>query len=216
LITGRVFRCEIHTGLNPKPTALWLVSVFACAVVVTRSHFVADMSAFLPRKPTAQQQILVDEVTRGSLSRTLLLGIEGATVAQRALLSRELAQSMHRSGNFALISNGESSDEESEAELLLRYRYLLSRRVTPERFTVAGLHQAIASNIENLAGLCNLVIRHGAAIRVERALEGKAGAKPGESRMLPSRQRASMSARLQIRRQKPTSTQLVCVLHDCQ
>ena len=134
------------------PTALWLVSVFACAVVVVRSHFVADMSAFLPRKPTAQQQILVDEVTRGSLSRTLLLGIEGATVAQRALLSRELAQSMHRSGNFALISNGESSDEESEAELLLRYRYLLSRRVTPERFTVAGLHQAIASNIENLAG----------------------------------------------------------------
>ncbi len=23
--TGWVFRCEIHTGLNPKPTALWLV-----------------------------------------------------------------------------------------------------------------------------------------------------------------------------------------------
>jgi len=134
------------------PTALWLVLVLACAVVVARSHFVADMSAFLPRKPTAQQQILVDEVTRGSLSRTLLLGIEGATVAQRALLSRELAQSMRGSGNFALIGNGENTDESREAELLLRYRYLASRRVTPDRFTVAGLHQAIASNIENLAG----------------------------------------------------------------
>ena len=102
------------------PTALWLVLVLACAVVVARSHFVADMSAFLPRKPTAQQQILVDEVTRGSLSRTLLLGIEGATVAQRALLSRELAQSMRGSGNFALIGNGENTDESREAELLLR------------------------------------------------------------------------------------------------
>jgi predicted exporter len=134
------------------PTALWLVLVLGCAVVVASSNFVADMSAFLPRKPTAQQQILVDEVTRGSLSRTLLLGIEGATVAQRALLSRELEQSMRQSGSFSLVSNGESSDEKSEGELLLRYRYLLSRRVTLERFTVAGLHEAIASNIDNLAG----------------------------------------------------------------
>jgi predicted exporter len=134
------------------PTVLWLLSVLACALVVGHSHFVADMSAFLPRNPTAQQQILVDEVTRGSLSRTLLIGIEGGTASQRAALSHALAQSMRGSGDFALVSNGENSDEKSEAELFLRYRYLMSPRVDPERFTVEGLHRAIAAGIDGLTG----------------------------------------------------------------
>jgi predicted exporter len=123
----------------------------AAAVVVARSHFVADMSAFLPRSPTAQQQLLVDQVTRGALSRTLLLGIEGGTAGNRAELSRELGRRMRDSGQFDIVSNGSDVDEKEVGEIFLRYRYFLSDKVTSDRFTVAGLHTAIAASIDNLS-----------------------------------------------------------------
>ncbi len=134
------------------PLALWLGAMVAAAGVVAQSHFVADMSAFLPRSPTAQQQLLVDQITRGALSRTLLIGIEGATPQERARLSRELGQSLRASGRFDLVGNGEASDERAAGEIFLRYRYLVSGAVTADRFTVAGLHQAIGDSIDALSG----------------------------------------------------------------
>ena len=41
--------------------ALWLVFLLVCGVVISRTHFTTDLSAFLPRTPTPEQQLLMDQ-----------------------------------------------------------------------------------------------------------------------------------------------------------
>lgn len=134
-----------------SPVAAWLLAMLVGAGIILNSRFVADMSAFLPKNPTAQQQILVDQLTKGPLSRTLLMGIEGGTLEQRAALSRAFVASVRETATFDVISNGESADSEQGAALFMKYRYVLSPAVTAERFTVEGLNQAITQTIMNLS-----------------------------------------------------------------
>ena len=57
--------------------AAWLVAMAACLWIVAHTDFTADMSAFLPKNPSREQQLLVDQLKDGALSRMLLIGIEG-------------------------------------------------------------------------------------------------------------------------------------------
>ena len=57
-----------------RALTIWLLAMLAGAIVVWNSHFSADMSFFLPAKPTAEQQVLVDQLKEGVVSR--LLGID--------------------------------------------------------------------------------------------------------------------------------------------
>ena len=57
---------------------LWIAGLVVCGVIVGRTHFTADLSAFLPRAPTAEQKVLVDQLKDGAVSRLVLIGIEGA------------------------------------------------------------------------------------------------------------------------------------------
>ena len=45
----------------PVAIGLWLAGLVLSAIVITRTEFTADMSAFLPRSPTPVQQILVQD-----------------------------------------------------------------------------------------------------------------------------------------------------------
>lgn len=69
---------------------LWLLAMLAGAAIVWNSRFTADMSFFLPAHPTAEQQVLVDQLKEGVVSRLLMIAVDGGNSAQRAALSREL------------------------------------------------------------------------------------------------------------------------------
>jgi predicted exporter len=71
---------------------LWLIFLLACAGIISRTHFTTDLSAFLPRSPTPEQQLLMDQLSDGLASRLILVGIEGANAPTRAWLSRQVAQ----------------------------------------------------------------------------------------------------------------------------
>ena len=58
--------------------ALWVVGLLIAGSVIMRTEFSTDMSAFLPRSPVPAQQILVDQLREGVVSRLVLLAIEGA------------------------------------------------------------------------------------------------------------------------------------------
>jgi predicted exporter len=152
-------------GVFPEPSKgarailIWLLALTACATIVWRSHFTADMSAFLPKNPTPQQQLLVEQLKEGNLSRLLLIGIEGADAAGRARLSKDLAVRLQASGEFASIRNGDAAAMARDREILFRYRYLLSPSVNAERFSVAGLHQSVADSIDLLASPAGLMIK---------------------------------------------------------
>jgi predicted exporter len=138
---------------------LWLLALAVAGVVVARARFIADLSAFLPRAPTAEQQVLVDQLRDGAVSRLILVGIEGADAATRAALSRALARQLRSSPEFTAVGNGEDDLSPRQRELLFADRYLLSPAVDAERFTVQGLHAAIADSIDLLASPAGMMLK---------------------------------------------------------
>jgi len=123
--------------------ALWLVCV-ACAIVVTaRTHYVADLSAFLPSAPTAEQAVLLDQLRSGVAARLVLVGIEGGTLPERTGASLKFAAALRQSGAFESVHNGDNSQFEATGKFLFDHRYQLSPAVDAQRFTVDGIRTAI-------------------------------------------------------------------------
>ncbi len=136
--------------------SLWLLLLALSALVVARARYSADLSAFLPRSPSATQQLLVQQLQDGLASRLILIGIEGADGATRAQLSRQLAAALRAHGEFVSVSNGEAASEDRDREFVFQHRYQLSAAVTEQRFSVAGLRSAIADNLELMASPAGL------------------------------------------------------------
>jgi predicted exporter len=130
--------------------ALWLALLALCLWIAVHAQYVADMSAFLPRSPTPAQQILVDQLKEGVVSRVLLVGIEGADAPTLARLSNALAQRLSQSPELAYVNNGNEERLTADGEFLYRHRYQLSPGVTAERFTVEGLRDALSEDLDQL------------------------------------------------------------------
>src|SRR6185312_6644813 len=116
-------------------TLVWAVLAAVAVVVVARAHYTTDLSAFLPRTPTAAQRLLVDQLRDG------------------------LAARLRRDSQFVSVNNGESAVTDRDRRFLFEHRYLLSDTVTPERFTVAGLKEAIQDTIDLLASPAGLLAK---------------------------------------------------------
>lgn len=139
---------------------VWLVFVFACISVISRTDFTADLSAFLPRSPTPAQEILVEQLRSGAVSRLILVGIEGGTAEALAQASRRLAASLRRQEDFALLANGEDAVSDRDRDFLWRNRYLLSPAVRPERFSAQGLREGLEANLQLLGSPAGMFVRH--------------------------------------------------------
>lgn len=139
--------------------AIWLATLFACMLVIVQTRFVADMSAFMPSAPSERQQLLMDQLRDGVIARLIMIGIEGGDPAERARLSRELAANLRKTQLFVGIQNGEADAQENDRAYIFDNRYLLSPGVTPERFTIEGLHTSIANSIEALSGNSGLILK---------------------------------------------------------
>jgi predicted exporter len=132
-------------------TVLWAVLAALAGLVVARATYTADLSAFLPRSPTAAQQLLVDQLRDGIASRLIIGAIEGADAATRARMSLAIVRRLHADNAFTSINNGESVAMERDRKFLFEHRYALSDSVTAERFTTAGLASAIQETLDLLA-----------------------------------------------------------------
>ncbi|MBO9650226.1 MAG: transporter [Variovorax sp.] len=130
---------------------LWLLLLAVGVAVIARSHFSADLSAFLPKSPDARQRLLIEQLQSGIASRTIFIGIEGGKdAAQRAEVSRSVATAMRKGGLFDQVQNGDTSEWKESGTWVFDHRYLLSSEVTPDRFTVEGLRDAIVDTLSLL------------------------------------------------------------------
>lgn len=145
------------TARGRVAVALWLAFVVVCVGLVSRAHFTADLSAFLPRAPSAEQQLLVDQLKSGIASRLILIGIEGGSAAQRTQASRSLAGRLRSDPQFLHTANGETVGLERDQQVLFDNRYQLSPAVGPARFSVEGLEAAVADSIDQLASSTGLL-----------------------------------------------------------
>jgi len=138
---------------------IWLLAMLAGAAVVWNSHFSADMSFFLPARPSAAQQVLVDQLKEGVVTRLLMVAIEGGDAAQRAAVSRQLHGRLEKLPEFVSVQNGQAGNLNADRDFLFRHRYLLSPAVKPERFTVDGLRESIANSVDLLASPAGMMIK---------------------------------------------------------
>lgn len=126
---------------------IWLAAMALGLWLCARASYVADLSAFLPSSPTAEQRVLLEQLKNGATARVLMIGIRGGTSQARADASRRLAASLRASGAFEAVHNGEDGDQEMLGRLLFERRYLLSPGVEPARFSVEGLRDAIDETV---------------------------------------------------------------------
>src|ERR1700722_6140857 len=146
-------------GRRAGVAALWLCCVAAASIIVARAHYITDLSAFLPAKPTPKQQLLVDQLRDGPTSRLILVAIEQGDAGTRAPIPAAMAARLRRDRLFTGVNNGEPVSAERDRDFLFRHRYLLSDQVIPARFSAAGLHAAIADTIDDLASPAGLLLK---------------------------------------------------------
>jgi predicted exporter len=136
----------------------WIAFLGLCILVIARADFSADLSAFLPRSPTPAQQVLVDELRDGVVSRLILIGIEGADREPLAAASRALASTLDGDPAFVYVANGTQDRLRTDGELLIRHRYLLSPNMTAARFTTEGLREALERQLDLLSGTAGTLV----------------------------------------------------------
>ncbi|KWF02530.1 MMPL family transporter [Burkholderia pseudomultivorans] len=145
--------------LQRRAVLVWLLALVACGIAISRASFTADLSAFLPCSPSAGQQVLVDQLRDGIVSRLILVAIDGGDAATRAALSRRVAGTLRVDPQFAAVNNGEAVNEARDRQFVFEHRYLLSPAVTPQRFSAAGLHQALGDSLDLLSSSAGLVAK---------------------------------------------------------
>lgn len=137
----------------------WLALLLACVVVISRTQFSTDLSAFLPRSPSPAQQILVEQLRDGVVSRLILIGIEGNAPQARAQASKRLAARLRKDDSFAAVNNGEDVGSGKDRDFLWRNRYLLSPAVTPDHFSPAAMREALEENLQRLGSPAGVLLR---------------------------------------------------------
>lgn len=138
---------------------VWLLAVVICVGVVARTHLRTDMTAFLPRSASAAQQVLTEQVSNGAASHLILLGIEGAPPQILVAVSKSMAARLRPDAAFVDVSNGDDASFAGVRDFVWRNRYVLSAGITADRFTVTGLHAALANDLEMLGSDVGMLIK---------------------------------------------------------
>lgn len=162
--------------------AAWLALVLVCVGVIARTQFSADLSAFLPRSPTPVQQVLVEQLRDGVVSRLILIAIEGGAPAALAQTSTRLAAALRQQQeSFAAINNGAETGLTRDREFLWNNRYLLSPAVSAGHFSGAALRVALEENLQLLGSPAGVLVRRmlpndpgGELLRLVERFEGQA------------------------------------------
>jgi predicted exporter len=141
------------------PLLIWVACVVFAAYVVARARYITDLSAFLPANPTAEQQLLVDQLRDGPASRLILIALEGGDAASRARASVAAAAKLRHDPEFTVVNNGDLAAAPRDREFLFQHRYLLSDSVNVERFSGQGLRAAISDTVDNLASPAGLLFK---------------------------------------------------------
>jgi predicted exporter len=138
---------------------IWLAAMGLGLILLWNTRFSADVSFFLPSKPTPEQQVMVDQLREGAVSRLLMLSISGGDADQRADASRALRAALAGNDTLATVQNGEAEAMDAARDFLLDHRYQLSNAVTPERFSVEGLRSAVNNSVDMLSSSVGLLFK---------------------------------------------------------
>lgn len=126
----------------------WALAMALGGWLASQTRFTTDLSFFLPSRPSAEQQVLVEQLREGVVSRLIMVAVAGGDSAARAERSRALRERLAADADFVSVQNGELDAFDHELALLQRHRYTLSPAVDETRFTPEGLRDAILDTID--------------------------------------------------------------------
>jgi len=139
------------TGARRWVLLAWMLVVLGCGAMISRTRFVHDLSAFLPRSPSPQQALLVEQLRDGVVSRLVLVAIEGVEPASLAHTSKELAAALRGHPAFVSVDNGAMLTLARDRDIVWHYRYFLSPGTRAARFSTAGLRESLEEGLDLLA-----------------------------------------------------------------
>jgi predicted exporter len=137
-----------HVGAR---IVIWLAVLGISLWLGLRSEFRADISAFLPRNPTPDQQLLVDQLKDGAVSRLILVAVDGNNAATIGAISKSMAEKLRVDPQWTIISNGELVGAETDGKFLLDNRYLLSPTLSAKSLETAELRKALSQTKQMLS-----------------------------------------------------------------
>ena len=130
----------------------WLFVVTSCiGYLVTQVNIVTNISQFMPSAKTLQEQLLLNQLNKGLVTRLILIAIEGQDKPQLAKTSRELAAQLRTTSLFLRVDNGENLVSEKEKQRLFEYRYLLDKNTRAQAFEVDRLTQVFEQRLIELS-----------------------------------------------------------------
>ncbi|HKD53122.1 MAG TPA: MMPL family transporter, partial [Steroidobacteraceae bacterium] len=147
------------TRAGRTATLLWALLALTAAGVVAHATYTTDLSAFLPRRASATQRLLVEQLRQGPAAHVIIIALEGEDAVTRAQVSEQLATRLKSEPSFLAVTNGDAAQLERDRRFLFEHRYLLSPTVTPQRFTVSGLRAAISDSLDLLASPEGLLLK---------------------------------------------------------
>ncbi len=139
-----------RTPIHARPgivLALWALGCALCIGVILHTPFKADLSAFLPAAPNAQQRLLIEQLQSGAPARSLTLAIAGGQPAQRVQASSDLATALRQGGHFEWVHNGGSAGVGELGSWVFEQRYALSPAVNAQRFSAEGMALALDDTV---------------------------------------------------------------------
>jgi predicted exporter len=140
------------------PVYIWLVLMAVGAwIALFRTPVSTDLTHFLPKKAGIAEQILVEQLRHGVASRLLLMALEGSNETDLAEISRRLAERLRNNHSFVRVDNGTQGFSAADRDFLFRNRYLLSPKLSEQRFSAEGLRQALEGRLAELASLTGLL-----------------------------------------------------------
>ncbi|RYU59916.1 hypothetical protein EWI61_07440 [Methylolobus aquaticus] len=162
--------------------ALWLAMLAGSGWMLWRAPPVSqDLLYFLPRNPSTEERILVDQLRSGFPSRLVLIALAGAEPAELASASAALGRALRKAPEFERVLNGEAAWSEADTRFVMEHRYLLSPAVAPGHFDPDALRAALEARLAELGTTLGLVTKHllaadptGESLAMFRRLQGQA------------------------------------------
>jgi predicted exporter len=127
---------------------IWLgILIFAVLIIIFRARVETDISLFLPRSSSPQEQFLINQFRQGPGSKLLILSLQGGDSETLAQLSKSLIKKLKDKKVFVKVINSEDSISSQTEKFLFSNRYLLSPTLHPDKFSPQSLHKKLSETL---------------------------------------------------------------------
>ncbi len=137
-----------------KPRAkviLWIGSLFiALLVILCCARVETDISLFLPRSSSPQEQLLINQFRQGPGSKLLIISLQEADSKTLAQISNSLTQRLKSNSAFTTVLNSENVVSAGTEKFVFSNRYLLSKNLRPEMFSPQSLHKILSETLDRI------------------------------------------------------------------